>query len=241
MKKKVAIALVTLMAAAAVAQKKDEKSWTDWSKKDAEKILSDSPWAKTQTDTDTSEMFFTPGSGGPDVGRNSPGNREFHGATNQAVNVQFVVRLFSARPVRQALARLIEINNKPPADVIAKLHSFAEMQSTNSIIVTVTFDSTDQRYQREVMQAFNSAVTSTLKNDAYLQRSDGKQLFLEEYVPPGKDGFGARFIFLREVDGQPFVKDATGELHFYAKYPEGIKVDRRFKLSEMMYQGQLEL
>ena len=43
MKKKLAITLITLMAAAAVAQKKDEKPWTEWSKKDAEKMLSDSP------------------------------------------------------------------------------------------------------------------------------------------------------------------------------------------------------
>ena len=240
MKKKVAIALMALMAAAAVAQKNDGP-WAEWSKKDCEKLISDSPWAKTQTDTDTSEMFFTPGSGGPDVGRNSAGNRDFHGATNQAVNVQFVVRFFSARPVRQALARLMEINNKPPADVVAKLHQFAEMQSTNSIIVTVTFVSNDQRYSGVVMQQFNSAATGSLKNDAYLQRSDAKQLFLEEYVPPGKDGFGARFIFLRAIDGEPFIKDATGELRFYAKYPNGIKIDRRFKLADMMYQGQLEL
>jgi len=242
MKKKVALALITLMAAAAVAQKKDEKPWTEWSKKDAEKVLTDSPWAKAQTDTDTSQMFYSPTQDPQRMGTSSnDSSRLAQGATNQAVNVSFQVRFFSARPVRQALARIMEINNKPPADVAAKLHQFAEMQSTNSIIVTVTYASSDQRYSGVVMQQFNSAATGTMKNDVYLQRSDSKQLFLEEYVPPGKDGFGARFIFLRELDGEPFVKDATGELRFYAKYPNGIKIDRRFKLAEMMYQGQLEL
>jgi hypothetical protein len=246
MKKNLATILVTLLAvvaaASVTAQKKDDKPWTDWSKKDAEKILSDSPWAKVQTDTDTSQMFYSPTQDPQRMGRTSnDGSRLAQGATNQAVNVAFQVRFFSARPVRQALARIMEINNKPPADVVAKLHQFAELQSTNSIIVTVTFDSSDQRYTGVVIQQFNSAATGSLKNDAYLQRSDGKQLFLEEYVPPGKDGFGARFIFLREVDGEPFIKDPNGELRFYAKYPNGIKIDRRFKLAEMMYQGQLEL
>jgi hypothetical protein len=244
MKKKIAIALITLMAAAAVAQKKDEKSWAEWSKKDAEKILTDSPWSKAQTDTDTSEMFYSPTNDPRRTGVSSTpttGARIGEGAVNSAVNITFQVRFFSARPVRQALARMMEINNKPPDDVVAKLHQFAEMQSTNSIIVTVTFASPDQRYSGIVMQQFNSAATGSLKNDAYLQRADGKQLFLEEYVPPGKDGFGARFIFLREVDGEPFVKDANGDLRFYAKYPNGIKIDRRFKLADMMYQGQLEL
>ncbi len=238
----IALALITLMAAVTVAQKKDEKPWTEWSKKDAEKILADSPWAKSQTDTDTSQMFYSPTQDPNRMGTTSnDSSRLAQGATNQAVNVSFQVRFFSARPVRQALARIMELNNKPPADVVTKLHQFAEMQSPSSIIVTVTYTSNDQRYSGVVMQQFNSANTGAMKNDVYLQRADGKQLFLEEYVPPGKDGFGARFIFLREVNGEPFIKDATGELHFYAKYPNGIKIDRRFKLAEMMYQGQLEL
>jgi hypothetical protein len=205
-------------------------------------VLTDSPWAKLQTDTDTSEMFYSP-TNDPRLGSRVTSTTEARireGAVNSAVNISFQVRFFSARPVRQALARMMEINNKPPADVVAKLRQFADLQSANSIIVTVTFDSPDARYTGVVMQEFNSANTGTLKNDVYLQRSDSQQLFLEEYVPPGKDGFGARFIFLREVDGAPFIKDASGELRFYAKFPNGIKVDRRFKLADMMYQGQLE-
>lgn len=242
MKKNVAIALIALMAAAAVAQKKDEKPWTEWSKKDAEKMLSDSPWSKVQTDTDTSQMFYSPTQDPTRMGTSSnDSSRLAQGATNQSVNVSFQVHFFSARPVRQALARIMEIDNKPPAEVVAKLHQFADLQSTSSIIVTVTFTSTDQRYSGVAMQQFNSAATGTLKNDTYLQRADGKQLFLEEYVPPGKDGFGARFIFLREVDGEAFIKDTNGDLRFYAKFPNGMKIDRRFKLADMMYQGQLEL
>ena len=248
MKRSLAITLVALSAVVAAvsvtAQKKDEKSWTKWSKKEAEKILSDSPWAKVQTDTDTSEMMYspthTPGTGSRTQSASVNIDRASVGATNQPVNVKFHVRFFSARPIRQALARMMEISQKPPADVVAKLHQFAELKSTNSIIVTVTFDSPDQRYTGVVMQSFNSAATGTLKNSTYLQRADGKQLFLEEYVPPGKDGFGARFIFLRGPDGQPFIKDNTGEIRFYAKYSNGIKIDRRFKLADMMYEGELE-
>jgi hypothetical protein len=167
-------------------------------------------------------------------------SRLAQGATNQSVSVNFHVRFFSSRPIRQALARLMALQRQPPPDVLEKLKAFAELKSTNSIIVTVSFDSTDQRYSGVVMQAFNSAITATMKNDSYLQRSDGKQLFLEEYVPPGKDGFGARFIFLREVNGQPFIADKSGEIHFSARYPNGIKVDRRFKIADMIYEGELE-
>jgi hypothetical protein len=232
----------------ATAQEKG-KAWSEWSKKDAEKMLNDSPWAQTQTDTDTSQMFFSPTNDPRISGRttSTTGSRIEEGATNQAVNVKFHVRFFSARPIRQALVRLMELQQKPSAEQAAKLTNFAEMQSPDSVIVTVAFESNDQRFLGGAMQAFNSATTGTLKNAAYLERNDGKRLFLEEYVPPGKDGFGARFIFLRELDGQPFVTPDTKEIRFYAEFPKaksadanGMKIDRRFKTADMMYQGQVE-
>jgi len=244
-RKSLSIAATVMLVGAlatAMAQKADKK-WTEWSKKEALKVLDDSPWGRIQVDTDTAEMMFTPTAAPGTSGTND--RRAASGATNQSVNLTFHVRFFSARPIRQALARIMELSQnldpKTASDTLTKLHNFGEMKSTDSIIVTVTFDSPDGRYSGPAIQAFSSAVTSTMKNDTYLQRSDGKQLFLEEYVPPGKDGFGARFIFLREKDGQPFLNDKAGEIRFYAKYPNSsIKIDRRFKVADMKYQGELE-
>jgi hypothetical protein len=235
-------ALALLLALITVTAQEKGKTWSDWSKKDAEKILNDSPWAQTQTDTDTSQMFYSPTSD-PRLGArttSTTGTRIGEGATNQAVNVTFHVRFFSARPIRQALARLMWLQQKPSPEIAQKLTNFAELQSSDSIIVTVTFESNDQRYSGPVMQAFNSAVTATLKNNTYLERNDGKRIFLEEYVPPGKDGFGARFIFLRELDGQPFISKDTAQVRFFAQYTNGPKIDRRFKVADMIYQGGLE-
>jgi hypothetical protein len=233
-----------------VSAQEKSKAWGEWSKKDAEKILNDSPWGQTQTDTDTSQMFYSPTSDSrlPGVRATSTSDsRVAEGATNQAVDVKFHVRFFSARPIRQALVRLMELQRKPPPEVEAKLTGFAELQSKDSIIVTVVCESNDQRFLGPVMQAFNSAATGTLKNNVYLERNDGKRLFLEEYVPPGKDGFGARFIFLREMDGQPFITADTAGVRFFAQFPgaksadpNGLKIDRRFKIADMTYKGQLE-
>lgn len=236
------LAALALLALTTVTAQEKAKVWTNWSKKDAEKMLSDSPWAQTQTDTDTSQMFYSPTSD-PRLGArvtSTTGVRVGEGATNQSINIIYRVRFFSARPIRQALVRLMEIQQKPPPEVAQKLTNFAELQSSNSIIVTVTFESNDQRYSNAVMQQFNGAVTATLKNNSYLDRGDGKRLFLEEYVPPGKDGFGARFIFLRKLDGQPFISKNTSEVRFHGEYPSGLKIDRRFKVAEMIYQGELE-
>jgi len=157
-------------------------------------------------------------------------------------NVKYHVRFFSARPIREAHIRLMELGQtaKPPADAITRMHNFAEVKSEGSIIVTVTIEATDQRSGNPVMQALNSAVTGTLKNTCYLQRADGKQLFLDEYIPPGKDGFGARFIFLRMPDEKPFIEANSKEIRFFAQVNSNVKIDRRFKIADMMYHGELE-
>ena len=240
----VAILALLVFVGTAIAQK--DKKWTDWTKKEADKMLSDSPWAKIQTDTDTSEGFFTPTSAAGVNGAGSTSNdarRSGQGATNQSASVTYIVRLFSARPIREALARNIELSQKglDPA-AVTRLHGFGEVKSSDSIIVTVNFQpgaGADARSLNPVMQAFNSATTGTLKNNTYLQRSDGKQLFLEEYVPPGKDGFGARFIFLRMPEQKLFIDSSSKEIRFFTQF-DRVKVDRRFKVADMMYEGELE-
>jgi hypothetical protein len=245
MRKLATAALITTLLAAGVMAQKQPKPWGDWSKKDAEKILNDSPWGQTYTETDTSQMFFSPTSDPNTRGQTSNDNSRLRqGATNTEVHVNFHIRFFTAKPIRQALVRLMEVNQPNlPKETIERLNTFASLQSNELIIVAVAFDSTDQRYSGPVMQAFGSVTTDLAKNNSYLERKDGKKVFLTEYVPPGKDGFGARFIFPRVVDGQPFLSADSGEVRFFTEYRVGsnaIKLDRRFKVADMMYDGQLQ-
>jgi hypothetical protein len=245
MSKLAIVALVTALFSVAVPAQKQPKPWGEWSQKDAQKILDDSPWGQTQTETDTSQMFYSP-TNDPNVsGRSSnDSSRLRQGATNQAVNLNFRVRFFSAKPIRQALVRLMEIKQKDlPKETIDRLNVFANLRSDEWIIVAVAFDSNDQRYSGPVMQAFGSVTTDLAKNDTYLERKDGKRLYLNEYVAPGKDGFGARFIFPRQVEGQPFLTADAGEVRFHSEFSAGsrsLKLDRRFKTAEMVYNGELE-
>ena len=235
------ILLLAALVVNPVGAQQEAKPWTKWTQKEAEKILNDSPWAQVQTDTDTSEMFFSPTSDPNRMG-SSPNDRSrtTSGATNQAVNVKFIVRFFSARPIRSALARLMELRQTLDPTVVERLHNFAELKSPDSIIVTVSFESADQRYGGTVMQQFNSAVTASLKNETYLERG-GERQFLEEYVPPGKDNFGARFIFLRRTaEEKPFIDASTKEVRFRTKFANGLTINRLFKVEHMLYNGELE-
>jgi hypothetical protein len=227
-----------LAASLTVEGQKRSDSWTEWTRKDAEKVLNSSPWAQTQVETDLTEMFYSPTS----QGRGAPNasSRAQQGATNQEVNLSYHIRFFSARPIRQALARLYQMQQQLNEEEVKRLESFANAVPSKVIIVTVTYESTDGRALGKVMQTFESAITATLKNKVYLERKDGARVFLEEYVPPGKDGFGARFIFPRFFQEKPFISDDSGEVRFYAEVADTMKLNMRFSVAQLKYKDQLE-
>lgn len=236
------LTLVVLLVASTSAQKK-LKPWQEWSRKDAESILNDSPWGKTQTETDTSEMMFRP-QAAPDARTGAsnadPLRDERGGATNQASVVKYRIRFLSAKPVRQAFARVIALD-QPTDDprIKAYMNDFVNRQFDRWIAVVVGFESRDQRYSGAAVQAFASATTGSLKNNTYLERRDGKRLYLHLYQPPTSDGLGAKFIFERFMDERPFLNQESGEVRFVSEVGK-IKLDMRFKVGEMTYDGQLE-
>lgn len=231
-----------------------EKPWTEWTKAEAEKILNNSAWGQTQTDTDTSEMMYSPTSRtesssstrsgvlGTQSDRQSVNSsRVTQGANNQAIAVNYHVRLLSAKPVRQAFMRVIELTQKTPdEELIGGLRSFVDRDFSEFIVVAVTFDSTDGRYSGPALQAFASSNAGKLKNNTYLERKDGKRVFLMQYHPPISDGLGAKFIFPRVVDEKKFVNIDTGSFRFYSEVTSQIKLNVTFKTADLMYNGQFE-
>lgn len=251
----VALALILVAGFGASAQ---NKSWKEWSKKDVERVLNNSPWGQTQTEADTSEMTFSPtrpaSSGSstreintatsPTIGRDAAGvtaNRGERGAANQAIAVTYRVRLFSAKPIRQALVRFIILAQPNPSDQLAaRLQPFIDVDYSEFVVVAVAVESPDRRFSGPVEQVFASAAPDILKSKCYLQRKDGTRVFLTDYEKPTPDGSGAKFIFPRTVEGRPFFSGADDTLRFVAELSDNIKVNRLFKLADTMYEGKFE-
>src|SRR5260370_18327756 len=63
MRKVVMAVPLTALLTFGIAGQQQAKKWSEWSEKDAEKILNNSPWGQTQTDTNTSEMTYSPTTG----------------------------------------------------------------------------------------------------------------------------------------------------------------------------------
>ena len=218
--------ILVILAVTALAQK--EKTWSEWTKDDVTKMLDKSPWGHVITNTDASNLMVTMGVSQTD-----------QGPTNQAISWNYRVRFFSAKPIRQAFARKLLMDN--PALKPQQLENFVNGDYSDSIVIAVAFDSTDRRYLAEREKAFNQSTTELLAKTVYLELKGGQRVPLAEYSPPTKDGTGAKFVFPRSVNGKPYITDDKDVIHFVANMGDnGVGFEYRFKLSEMMYDGKLE-
>lgn len=222
---------ILLAAAGSVVGQKQAKPWKEWSKTDAQKVLNDSPWAHQQVDQDFQEP--SPLTRPPDPSIDT--------RLKQNEGMTYGIRFFSARPIRQAFVRMIQLQKKDlPPDTVTRLNTFAEVLSEDSIIIAVTTENPDANMLGKAMQIIRNATTPELKNSTYLERSDGKRVFLEQYTPPGTDGFGARFIFPRLLDGKPFLGPEHTMVRFVSDLAPSIKFHMTYKVKEMMLDGKLE-
>ena len=247
-----AVALLLFVTIAASAQKANYP-WMEVPRKDAERILTNSPWSHTQVDTDASEMFYSPTRPGTSSVAQSTNkgavsgqqsinnNRADRGALNEEVHTSYRISFLSARPVRQAFAKIILSSEREPNEQLAnQLQAFVERDFSPYVVIAVKVDSTDGRLLGPIMQAINSGTTGTLKNTTYLERQDGKRLFLQDYHAPIADNLGAKFIFPRLIDGQPFLNSNSGTVRFYAEFNDSFKLNMRYKVSDMIFDQKLE-
>jgi hypothetical protein len=249
---RVATSMAFCMACFLVAQAQwEKKPYAEWSEKEAQKLLNDSPWGQTQVISDTSQMF---------------GNDRLSSGASRVANVfhvNFRIRFLSAKPVRQAISRVMELKQKGAVDerLASQLRAFAAADFPDYVIITVLCDS-DQSNMRlqEATALLNNRTTADLKNNTFLELKDGRRVFLQEYQPPRNDGLGARFIFPRLIDGKPYITAESGDIHLVSELSQGgggsrsqasgasggssgplnYRIDCRFKVAAMNFQGKLE-
>ena len=215
-------------------------------------MLNASAWGQTQTDTDTSEMFFSPTKGGTAAiaqagirasndQTNINNSRADRGATNQAVAVNYHVRFLSAKPIREAISRMVVLNRDVHIEGLEDImQTFIDRDFSQYIVVAVGFDSNDGRFSGPTLQAFGSSTTETLKNTSYLERKDGYRLYLMDYRSPQNDGLGAKYVFPRMVGGKSFLTAKSGTVRFYSEVGGNIKLNVKYKIADMIHKGNLE-
>jgi hypothetical protein len=180
-------------------------SWTpgipfqEWSLDRAVKVLNDSPWARHET--------FTRVIRG--VGSGISGEKEIYNT--------FYVRFLSARPIREAYARVQQIQHGYDEMVPEEKRRFEAAQSPNLdldvsrwIVVSVSFRSNDPNEESSVRRFFQSETVKTLKTKAFLSTPTCPQVEISAYYPQREESIGAKFVFPRVIDGLPVItKDCS--------------------------------
>lgn len=231
--------VLALLASSVVAQ---TKPWVEWSKKEVDKTLRDSAWSQTQVEETakkpTSADAITQVAHGPASGQLKREGQS--GEVKPPTPTKYFVRFLSAKPIRAAFARQVMLAQKEPnEDLNTQLKGFVDRNFADYIVVSVGIEVGDEKQGAAVSRAFTGATTEVLKERVYLERKDGKKLFLMEYRAPIGDGMGAKFVFPRALDGQPFLTE-TDDVRFIAQLTEKLKLNTRYKLAEMVYDGKLE-
>ena len=213
------------------------KQWNEWSKKDAEKMISDSAWAQT----------IKKGEAPPDISNRSGGARSQQNASSNVgpapldPEVYLRIRLISARPIREGFAsRLLRSRTDQSAELTARLQGLIDEAGGNFVVVAVNVEGQNPQTVGATLNGLARLKAVDLADKVYLERKDGKRLPLIDYKAPVADDMGGKFIFARELDGSPFLTSESDSFKFILNLTGNLKFNARFDVSRMEYNGKLE-
>lgn len=239
------VAIALCLALNAFAQKNLDKPFDTWSKDDALKVLSDSPWAKKIDHTQpTSSLSSAPSSGA--TRPNTPAEQR----VPEAAQPSIVIQLHSARPIREAIVRLQQIasgyDKKSDADKAAfdvAQKPFLECPiCADYYVITIA-----KSRSRQVL--FSGMTADDIKRLVKLVNDKGDERQIERFDAAQNPGDVAVLYFKRSDDkGSPFVTEDSKEVRLVftkeflnSKNPsaEMIPANTTFKISKMVVGGKL--
>ena len=237
----IAIALLSISSTFTIWGKDfwDDKPFTQWSEQEAMKILSESPWARTQTvmagvlgagqQSNSSRVKDLPRvqSAGTNSGAALPQTGVSFGPGD---SVPLFVRWHSSVRIRQALGRLGQLQQNVPE---AEVRKFAEAPMEDYQIAVTG----------PLLETFNQMSLASFQEKTFLtsKKNKAKKIALKKYEAPKdrQDGV-AMFSFSRLMDGKPALSPEDDEVEFVA---QGNKINLKasFKIAKMMTDGKPDL
>ena len=242
------------------------KDYTQWTSEDIQKVLTDSPWAKQITVTSGQSggggrrgggrgggmgggrggIGFPGGGGGyPGGGGGGYPGGGGGGYPGGATREEIVLRWESALPIQQALLRQgghADESSKPSADADQKDKAKDKDKYYVVAVMGLRFptrrndsDSSDSDQDRSSQN--NDDLRSRFLDAAQLIPKSKVAIAAEDVQFEGRNGsIAMRFLFPKTFPLSAEDKEII--FHFEAR---GVKFEHKFKLSDMLYQGQLSL
>src|SRR5689334_10215291 len=197
------------------------KPFQQWSKADVQKLLNDSPWARTQEARIDFGSEVRRVAGAPTT---SSGHQSLEmGGANIAVDYRVTLRLRSALPIRQALVRAKQLeanydhlSAKERAAFDEKMKGLLDCPAcAQNYVVTLSCKSTNYPGADALYDGLRGATLPGLKPYVHLENDRGERRTLVHFVAPRAAGEETIFFFPRYDDeDRLLVTPATKKLYF---------------------------
>ncbi len=203
----------------------ESKPYTEWNDQEVDKLLNDSPWAKSVLlNAGPERGLYT---GGPQGG--GDGELTSSGGTLSKAATKLVVTWF-AQPIREAMARRLMLRDPAVSkDRIEKL-----LHPNDQFLVLLVTGWTLG------WQSDRNAAIERFKKETMLLKKNKEKIPLADTVLPKKRDDPLYLRFEREIDGKPVLTAADQEVTLVLRVGEDT-YRLRFKLSDMLIRSKLEL
>jgi hypothetical protein len=233
------VTVAILIAAALATDFWQSKPYTEWTKREVERITTSSPWAQTVVLRKANMAQIR-----RQTGKFATGAGEGEGTPDPEVD--YAISLRTARPIREALVRESALSQKyEQMDATAKAQfdqkwsQFLAQRFPDKVIINVKYSSNTTDVDRQLAAYWQSQTLDTVKVETYLNGPDGERL------PPiafwaGK-GASREFqlAFARPAEAP---RNASFSIEF--KHPDvtdqpSSRITARFNVKDLEYRGEI--
>jgi hypothetical protein len=228
--------LLTAVSGLAKNEFWDKKAYDEWSQKESQKLLTDSPWAKLYELTGSAAIGYISGRDATD---------------SQPPYIKYQIQIRTAPPIRQAMIRMMQIaqnydkmTDEQKRDFDKQSMGFLSADSSEMILVHLSYSTNMPQNYRDLNRHWQSQTTELLKNSVYLSGNKSEKVPIAQYIPGQEGQSEFQFVFPRKVDGKDILGSGDKSLRLEFAYPVvgGIGDGRgflEFKLDKMMFNGNI--
>ncbi len=215
------------------------KPFTEWSVKEVEKLLRNSPWSKPIT-INTGMMGW--GGGGSGGGRGMPrggavaiedgevgggtGGRSGGEGGSGARSIDVVATWYS-KPVRQAMARSLTLRHpEAPKEQLDKLLNYPDTPYFDVLVIGWTGSRGDQ--ETEIRK---------LREETCLEKKNKEKIGVADMILPQGRGQPLVLLFPKQIDGRPTVTLEDKEVTLRTRVGQNA-IRARFRLADMVVNGE---
>lgn len=236
-------------------EKRPAKPFQEWSKREAEQVLENSPWvAKQEVRLKFASQARRVAGGTVPLDAtggliDTTSNTAELGGAEAPVDFQFTLRLRSALIVRQAVARLkqLEANSdtseKGRAALEAKLKGLLECPACEqNYVLTLSSKSKERPGADPIFTTFKGGRLADLQRYIFIANSRGERRDLVHFVPPKAPGDEAVFYFPRfNEKGEALLTPTdTALIANFTNNDVNMNINFRLDVSKLIVNGQVD-